>query len=247
MFGNNDKSDNENGDGNVLEKSISNDLFELYIDANFDQALPETIDSFNDINSTTLNTPNIDEIVPSIQIDSFLENLTSAPNNIISKNDSMENITINKLDDKPLSETTEGCDNFDEIDMDMETLGDVHFLKYDLNHIEHALPNHIAKHAIDAPTVKESNGTLNDPSSNNNATEYLEETNCLIRKDINDDKKSIKSVRFLNATPNENDAPKVQPHRDNNQPASEQKLPRPKNKNKRRSIQVQIPVHFRSG
>ena len=244
MFGNITESEKANEDENVLEKSISHDLLELYIDANFDQPLPGTIDSFNDINSTTLNTPNIDEIIPSIQIDSFLENLTSTSININSKNNPMENTTIEKFDDKAIIETAEGLDNFDEIDMDMETLGEVNLLKEDWNHIPQASPDHIATNM--GPAVKESDCTLDAQSNDYTAAENLEDRMCLRTKDISE-KKSIKSVRFLNATPNENDALKVQPHRNYNQPASEQRISRPKNGNKRRSIQVQIPVHFRSG
>ena len=245
MFENNSEPKCEIED-DLLEKSISNDLFELYIDANFDQQIPQINDTFNDIKSTTLNTPNIDDIIPSIKIDSFLENLTSFEDTEV-KGDTLKCTTLvesKNREEKPKINTIEGKDNFDEIDMDMETLGDIQFI------------NNESASNIDANSDK--------LSIQNNDEDNSQDTMCTVRNEVNvnspdrseekinleendgQDKKSLKTVRFLNATPNENPQT-VQERKENKQPVSEQRISRPKNTSKRRSIQVQIPVHFRSG
>ena len=230
----------------LLEKSISNDLFELYIDANFDQQIPQINDTFTDIKTTTLNTPSIDDIIPSIKVDSFLENLTSFEDTEV-KGDTLKCTNLVELEnkeEKPTINTIEGKDNFEEIDMDMETLGDIQFI------------NNESACNIEANSDK--------LSVQNNEKDNLQDTLCMVHNEVNvnspdrseektnlaendgQDKKSLKTVRFLNATPNEN-AQTVQERKENKQPVSEQRISRPKNTSKRRSIQVQIPVHFRSG
>ena len=245
MFENNSEPKCEIED-DLLEKSISNDLFELYIDANFDQQIPQINDTFTDIKSTTLNTPSIDDIIPSIKVDSFLENLTSFEDTEV-KGDTLKCTTLVELknkEEKPMINTIEGKDNFEEIDMDMETLGDIQFI------------NNEGACNIEANSDK--------LSIQNNEEDNSQETMCMVRNEVNvnspdrseekinleendgQDKKLLKTVRFLNATPNEN-AQTVQDRKENKQPVSEQRISRPKNTSKRRSIQVQIPVHFRSG
>ena len=226
----------------MLEKSISNDLFELYIDANFDKAIPGTKDSFNDINSTTLNTPNIDEIIPSIQVDSFLENLTiNTENNTLANANPVESETAK---DKSLTTIVDGIDNFEEIDMDMEILGNTHIVTNE--HNPKLSCDHTLKHTNSESSLQETFCTENYQTQLIKDKNNLEEPTNVNEKDEAIDRKSSKSVRFLNATPIEN-ALKTATRIENNHPISEQKISRPKNISKRRSIQVQIPVHFRSG
>ena len=242
MFDNTNEPKAGLSDDDMLEKSISNDLFELYIDANLDKAIPDTKDSFNDINSTTLNTPNIDEIIPSIQVDSFLENLTiNTQNSTFANANPVESETTK---DKSLITIVDGIDNFEEIDMDMEILGNTHIVTNENN--PKLSCDHTLKHTYSESSLQETFCTENYQTQLMKDKNNLEEPTNMNEKDEAIDRKSSKSVRFLNATPIEN-ALKTVTRIENNHPISEQKISRPKNISKRRSIQVQIPVHFRSG
>ena len=248
MFNNNSESKFEAEGADNLEKSISNDLFELYIDANFDQPIPQINDNFDDIHSTTLNTPNIDDIIPSIQVDSFLDDLTSTSinTNVISKAlDSEPPVEFQGSEDKPLSNTIEGNDNFEEIDMDMETVGETQFVNNKMSDNIQFSSDDRTSHP-DKDTSNDSNGLVSNEIQHMSGPDNIEEKSDLEEKNTGCDKKSLKSVRFLDATPNENTR-KIQERIENSLPVSEQKISRPKNTSKRRSIQVQIPVHFRSG
>ena len=127
MFDNNatfDKTDSGE-ENNELETSIPNDLFQLYIDANFSQPVTNASNSFSDINSTTLNTPNLDEIVPSIQVDDFLKTLIPNPSNYNNKNENIVSPIIQITNqEKELGDLNnvaiKDIDNLEEIDMEME-------------------------------------------------------------------------------------------------------------------------------
>ena len=249
MFDNNSESKFEAKGADMLEKSISNDLFELYIDANFDQPIPQVNDNFDDIHSTTLNTPNIDDIIPSIQVDSFLEDLTSTSIHTDVNSKTLESekhpVEFQSSEDKPLSNKIEGNDNFEEIDMDMETVGEIQFVNSEMSDNLQFSSDDRTSH-LDVDNSNDSKCLVSNEIQHISGPDNIEKKSDLEEKNNGCDKKSLKSVRFLDATPNEN-TQKVQERRENNLPVSEQKMSRPKNVSKRRSIQVQIPVHFRSG
>ena len=253
MFDNNgtfDKTDSDE-ENNELETSIPNDLFQLYIDANFSQSVTSTSNSFSDINSTTLNTPNLDEIVPSIQVDDFLKTLNLNTSNSNNENENFVSPTIHisnqaeRFEDLP-NVASNGIDNLEEIDMEMEP--EFRGQERDSIQVQTSIDNKYKNMPLPvfSPEHKEhpviNTSVFNVESTvatSSEANDYIEDMIC------NDEKKRQKSVRFANATPPEN-IHELQSRLTEN-PTSEPKACLPKQKYKRRSIQVQIPVHFKSG
>ena len=231
-----------------LENLIPNDLFELYIDANFNQPVTNSSHSFSDINSTALNTPNIDEIVPSIQVEDFLKTLNPNAFDDNNINDaSVCHINSNKKADEEfgdLHSTSTDVDNLEEVDMDMEVESSCQAPKHNEDQTLLSLDN---KPYSDFSIELKGKGGLDmfvDTVVTSGSTSFLDHEYENVK--CNDDKKVQKSVRFANATPTDNIENELQSIPTNN-PTSEPKASPPKQRYKRRSIQVQIPVHFKSG
>ena len=253
MFDNNGTFDkiNSGEENNELETSIPNDLFELYIDANFSQPVTSTANSFSDINSTTLNTPNLDEIVPSIQVDDFLKTLIPNPSNNNNGNGNIVSpilqITNQEEEHEDLHNmSSKDIDNLEEIDMEMEpesrctpTDDNQDKLSIDTKYKNIPFPE-LSLEPKELPVLDTSVNRL----ENGKDTSFVA-NDCLDYVNVNDEKKIQKSVRFANATPTEN-IKELQSRLAEN-PTSEPKASPPKQRYKRRSIQVQIPVHFKSG
>ena len=129
--------------------------------------------------------------------------------------------------------------------MEMETVGETQFINQEISD-SLQVPSEDQTSFHNNPSLQASNDLVSNKSQHLNAPDNTEEKLYLEEKYYGYDKKSLKSVRFLNASPNKN-TQKIQERREINIPVSEQEVSRPKNTSKRRSIQVQIPVHFRSG
>ena len=140
-------------------------------------------------------------------------------------------------------------DNLDEVDMEMEDEM--------LHTTEMTKPgcsaDDINLYAINSNDVNNTNKYSADNCKNIDLeTSSISTYNCSSQAEIknaNEEPKSHKMVRFLNATPKEDiqlDCASVTA----TDQTSEQTISNsafPKHKPKRRSIQVQIPVHFRTG
>ena len=248
---------NEDGVNDTdLERTIPNDLFELYIDANFSQPLPETNHNFSGITTIDLNTPKLEEIVPSIQVEDFLKELSTKNEDNDYEGNKTNSYNINEkeqLYDINLGADADLHDNLEEIDMEMEHEAIVPATedsKNDLSSQDAAI-----KMAQMADIHNEHKNL--EIVHNSKDVEEVKNTTNLVDKwssdgKINDNgeaKKSQKSVRFLNATPNEDIRKDFQAltGSDKHSHTSETESNIPKRKPKRHSIQVQIPVHFKTG
>ena len=234
MFGKtDDKTKNFDEKENALEKPIPDDLFELYLDANFSRQNAETTQNFNDIQDANLNTPNLDDIVPSFQIDDFLRDLNakSLEHNDASPKTYTCQENYSESDNQDNLESQD-CIGEAEMDIECEKPQLTEVIETDISFENN---KKYGSHATSRHDFKEIQ------SDGNNSLAAQEEIQS------NDaQNKTQKSVRFVDVTPIVDKQESYLPL-ETEGPSSEPKNRFVKHKPKRRSIQVQIPVHFQSG